>query len=126
MSINSNAEKKSEPKKQIFFVDGWLRDPAFQGWLSKDRDNTKARYTYCHKTIELSSSGRSALTDHAKKKHIAIVDKRKNFCRPKSKPSTEESTESGGETIASNKRSQKTFEMHFHNADCIKMEIYGH
>ena len=95
MSINNNAEKKSEPKKQRFFVDGWLRDPAFQGWLSKDKDNTKARCTYCHKTIKLSSSGRSVLTDHAKgKKHIAIVDKIKSFLKPKSKPSTEESTES--------------------------------
>ena len=46
--------------------------------LSKDKENTKTRCTYCHKTIELSSSGRSLFNDHAKgKKHIAIVDKRK-------------------------------------------------
>ena len=95
--------KVIESKKQRFFVDGWLRYPEFQGWLSIDKENTKARCTYCHKTIELSSSGRSVLTDHAKgKKHIAIVDKRKNFFKPKSKPSTEESTESSGETIISN------------------------
>ena len=63
------------------------------------------------------------LTDHTKgKKHIAIVDKRKNF-KPKSKPSTEESTESSGKTIISNEPSQKTLEMHFRNADCIKAEI---
>ena len=54
MSINNNAEKKSESKKRRFFVDGWLRDPAFQGSLSKDKGNTKARCTNCHKTIELS------------------------------------------------------------------------
>ena len=79
--------------------------------------------TYCHKTIELSFIRPSALTDHVNgKKHIAIVDKRKNF-KPKSKPSTEESTESSGETIVSNKKSQKTLEMHFHIADCIKAEI---
>ena len=102
----------------------FLRDPAFQGWLSKDKDNTKARCTYCHKTVELSSSGRSALTDYAKqKKHIAIVDKRKNSFKPKSKPSTEESTESSGETIVSNDQSQKTLEIHFHISDCIKAEM---
>ena len=100
MSINNYAEKNSELKKQTFFVDGWLRYPAFQGWLSKDKDNARARCTYCHKTIELSFIGRSALTD----------------------PSTEESTESSGETIVSNKKSQKTLEMHFHTADWIKAE----
>ena len=92
--------------------------------MSKDKDNTKARCTCCRKTIELASSGRSALTDHARgKRHIAIVDKRKKLFKPKSKPSTEESTESSGETIVSNVQSQKTLEMHFHNADCIKADI---
>ena len=115
MNINNNAEKKSEPKKQILFVDGRLRDRAFQGWLSKNKDDTKARCTYCHKTIKLSSSGRLVLTDHAKgKMHITILDKRKNFFKPKSNPSTEESTESSGETIVSNEQSQKTLKMHFH------------
>ena len=114
MNINNNAEKKREPKKQILFVDGRLRDRAFQGWLSKNKDGTKARCTYCHKTIKLSSSGRLVLTDHAKgKMHITILDKRKNF-KPKSNPSTEESTESSGETIVSNEQSQKTLKMHFH------------
>ena len=74
-----------------------------------------------------SSSGRSILTDHAKcakgKKHIAIVDKRKSFFKPKLKPFTEESTESTGETIFSNEQSQKTLEMHFHNVVCINSEI---
>ena len=60
------------------------------------------RCTYCHKTIKLSSSRRSALTDHTKgKKHIAIVGKRKNSFKSKSKLSTEEPTESSGETIVS-------------------------
>ena len=106
MSINNNAEKKGEPKKQRFFVHGWLRYSEFQEWLSKDKNNTKARCAYPHKTIELSSIVRSALTDHAKgKKYVSIVDKRQNFFKPKSKPSTEESIESSGETIVSNKQS---------------------
>ena len=93
---------QSELKKQRFFVDEWLRDPAFQGWLSKNKGNTKVRCTYFHKAIELSSSKCLALIDHAKgKKDIAIVDK-KNFFKPKSKPTTEESTESSGETMVSN------------------------
>ena len=40
---------------------------------------------------------------------IAIVHKRKNLCKPNSKPSIEESTESSGETIVSNEQSQKGF-----------------
>ena len=43
MSINNYAKKNSELKKQTFFVDGWLRYHAFQGWFSKDKDNAKAR-----------------------------------------------------------------------------------
>ena len=54
--------------------------------------------------------------------HIAKVDKRKNISKPKSIPSTEESTESSGQTIISNEQIQKTLEMHFHNAGCIKVE----
>ena len=33
------------------------------------------------------------------RKHVAIVDERKNFFKPKSKPSTEEFTESRRETM---------------------------
>ena len=40
----------------------------------------------CHKTIELSSSGHSALTDHAKgKKHKELLSKKNNFFLPKNK-----------------------------------------
>ena len=37
------------------------------------------------------------------------MHKRKNLCKPNSKPSIEESTESSGETIVSNEQSQKGF-----------------
>ena len=64
------------------------------------------------------------MADHAKgKKHTAIVDKRKNFFKAKLKPSTEESTESSGETIVLNEQGQKTLAMYFHNDDCINLEI---
>ena len=55
--------------------------------LSKDKENTKTRCTYCHKTIELSSSGLSLFNDHAKgKKHIAIVDKQKKSLNQNQNP----------------------------------------
>jgi len=77
--------------------------------LSKDKDNTKARCTFCHKTVELSSSGRSALTDHAKgKKHKDIVDKKKNFFKlAKSKPTSEVPV---GEIDLNEQSSQRTLE----------------
>ena len=74
--------KKSELKKQRFFVDRWLCDPAFQGWCC-----LRTRCTYCHKAIELSSSGLSLFNDHAKgKKHIAIVDKQKKSLNQNQNP----------------------------------------
>ena len=66
---------KGEPKNQKIFIDAWLSDPAFEGWLAKEKDSKKkARFTVCHKSIEPSSSGRSVLTHHAKgKKHKEII-----------------------------------------------------
>ena len=77
---------KDEPKNQKFFIYAWLSDPAFDGWLAKEKDSKKkARCTVCHKGIELSSSGRSALTDHAKgKKRKEIIEKRKVFFKTSS------------------------------------------
>ena len=44
------------------------------------QDKTKACCLVCHKTIKLSTSGKFALTDHAKgKKHIEVIDRRKTF-----------------------------------------------
>ena len=52
-------------------------------------DKTKARCWVCHKTIKPSMTGRSALTDHAKgKKHTEVIDRRKNFFKPKPSTST--------------------------------------
>ena len=75
------AEKKIVNNQKRNFVDDWLKDPDFTGWLVKVKeDKTKTRCSICHKTIELSTSGRSALTNHAKgKKHTEVIDIRKNF-----------------------------------------------
>ena len=53
----------------------------FDGWLCKaEACNTQACCSVCQKTIELSSSGHSSITEHAKgKKHKDAVEKRKNF-----------------------------------------------
>ena len=56
----------SNPKNQKYIVDSWLDDPQFKDWLVKDKQNTRAWCCVCHKVIELSSGGKSALTDHGK------------------------------------------------------------
>lgn len=54
---NTNKTKnKREPQKQKFFIDGRLSKPVFKACLVKDKDNTRARCSVCHKTIELSKS----------------------------------------------------------------------
>ena len=64
----SKEKQKKELRNQRRFVESWLSDPEFSGWLRKEKEETKARCSLCHKTIELSSSERSALADHAKGK----------------------------------------------------------
>ena len=56
------AEKKIINNQKRNFADNWLKDPDFTGWLVKVKeDMTKTRCLVCHKTIELSTSGRSAM-----------------------------------------------------------------
>ena len=83
--MSRSKENKTKVKKQKYFIDDWLQDEAFSNWLVKDKNgNTKASYSVCHKTIELSSSGHSALTDHAKGiKHISAVNKVSTFFQSK-------------------------------------------
>ena len=75
------AEKKIIKNQKRNFVDDWLKDSDFTGWLVKVKmDKTKASCFVCHKTIKLSTSGRYALTDHAKgKKPTEVIDRGKNF-----------------------------------------------
>ena len=75
-------KKKSLLKNQRHFNEAWLTDPSFKEWLCKEKDETKARCSLCHKTIELSSSGRSALTDHANGKKLqknVFLGKKRNL-----------------------------------------------
>ena len=63
----------SNPKKQKYFVDDWLDDPQFKDWLVKDKQNTRARYSVCHKVIKLLSSGKLALIDHGEGKNTEML-----------------------------------------------------
>ena len=83
--MSTSKENKTKVKKQKYFIDDCLQDETFSNWLVKDKnDNTKARCSICHKTIELSSSGHSTLTDHAKgMKHISAVNKVSTFFQSK-------------------------------------------
>ena len=96
------AEKKIIKNQESYIVDDWLKDSDFTGWLVKVKeDKTKARSSVCHKTIELSTSGRSALTDHAKgKKHTEVIDRRKNFFKPKPSTSTTAGTSKSSKSDA--------------------------
>ena len=83
--MSTSKENEKKVKKHKYFIDDWLQNETFNNWLAKDKnDNTKARCSVCYKTSELSSSGRSVLTDHAKgMKHISPVNKVSTFFQSK-------------------------------------------
>lgn len=114
--------KKNEIQNQKHFVDAWLSDPLFEKWLSKEKCDTQARCTICHKTIVLSSAGRSALTDHAKgKKHNEALNKRNNFFKSPSSKNQKVSNEQSKCSEAVEK--QPTLESFITNSDTLKAEI---
>ena len=82
--------KKSN--KQKYFIDGWLPHDNFRIWLRKDAlDNKNAQCAICHKSIELSSSGRGVSTDHAKgKKHQDALLRVKTFFKKSSTQNTQD------------------------------------
>ena len=84
------AEKKIIKNQKRNFVDDWLKDLDFIGWLLKVmKDKTKARCLVCHKTIGLSTRGRSVPTNHAEgNKYTEVIDRRKIFFKPKPSTST--------------------------------------
>ena len=85
----------SNPKKLKNFVDSSLDDPNFKDWLVKDKQNTRARCSVCHKVIELWSCGKSALTDHVKcQKHRNALLKVQNIFKPRSSMSSSETAPS--------------------------------
>lgn len=81
----NQTKNKSEPQKQNFSIDDWLSEHIFKVWFVKDKDNTQAQCFFCHKSIDLLSSGCAALTDHAKGKKYA-VKKISTYFTPEKKP----------------------------------------
>ena len=70
-----------------YFQEKWLDEPLFKDWFPKGiKDKTKACCAVCHESFELSSSGRSAITDHGKgKKHLKELRKVNSFLLPPKK-----------------------------------------
>ena len=68
-------------KRRKCFQEQWLEDLEFKDWLRKDKsDITKFRCIICSKSLNLSTSGRAALIDHAKgNKHKFELSKATNF-----------------------------------------------
>ena len=115
------SKKMSNLKNQKYFVDSWLDDPNFKGCLVKDKQNTKARCSVCDKVIELSSSGKSALTDYGKgQKHTNVLSKVQNFFKPRSSTSSSETTPS---TLSASAEKQSTIEPHLEKSSATKAEI---
>lgn len=87
----------------------------------KDKLNTRARCNVCHKMIDLSSSGRSAFSDHAKgKKHKNSFDKVQNFFKPRG---TTEAREINPSNSEANTKEQSTLETHLERSGATKAEI---
>ena len=66
------------------FQDSWLEEEEFKNWLRKVKDDkTKCRCIVFYKKLSLATSGRCALTEHARgNKHIKSVTKRGDFFKP--------------------------------------------
>ena len=118
-------------KQQKFFVESWLDDPIFKDWLVKDKENTKARCRVCHKVIELSSSGRSALTDHAKgKKHSEALSKVQNFFKLANSSNSTKSCSLDSPTVSlsasssvSSQPRQESIELYVESTSTARAEI---
>ena len=74
----------SKAKRLKKFNDNWLEEDDFKAWLKKvEEDDRKFKCSICKKTLNLSSSGRGAVSDHANgAKHKEIVKKRNFFLKP--------------------------------------------
>ena len=103
----------SNPKSQKYFVDGWLDDIQFKDWMVKDKENTIAGCSVCHKVIELLSSGKLALTDNA-------LSNVQNFFKPRGSMSSSETAPS---TPSLSTEKQSTIELHLEKSSATKVEI---
>ena len=82
----------------------------FKIWLRKDTlDSKKAQCAICHKSIELSSSGRGALTGHAKgKKHQDTLLRVKTFFKKPSIQNAQDTDKSPSSSCSDTTSKQTT------------------
>ena len=58
---------------QCRFKDSWLQDSAMSVWLKRASSQNEAYCSFCKKTFDISSMGKSALLSHSKgKKHLLL------------------------------------------------------
>ena len=111
----------SNPKSQKYFVDSWLDDTQFKDWMVKDKENTIAGCSVCHKVIELLSSGKLTLTDYGKgKKYRNALSNVQNFFKPRGSMSSNETAPS---TPSLSTEKQSTIELHLEKSSATKVEI---
>ena len=74
-------EKKQKMPLHKYFQDVWLLIKDIKGCLRRDKnDNPSARCCTCNNTIELCTSGKGAILDHAEgEKHKKAVERRTMF-----------------------------------------------
>ena len=112
-------KKKSQRKK--VFVEDWLSNPDLKDWVEKDKNNKANTWCFvCNKTLPLSTSGQSTLTDHANvRKHSKSVKKNTKFfylCKEIDSITSSSSAQEGN-------NKQQTLDVHVHNADVVKAEV---
>ena len=100
-----------------------MKDPEFS-WLRKDKDLPKARCATCKKTFQLSTAGKSAVTDHGKgQKHKKAVESRNAFFKPKIQSSAQPGISKVLENKDSSGEQQSTVELFIANTEVVKAEI---
>ena len=124
-SLQEMSKKKVTKGHQKVFQDDWLDNPQFKPWLSRIK-NKKHRFrcNVCQRVLEVSTSGESVLTDHAKgKKYIDNLEKRNSFFKNAKvkKVSTEVCETSSVSNV--NPPGQETLEECIGGSDSTKSEI---
>lgn len=77
--VRGEITKDEKSWRKQTFVDSWLQDPNFKGWLSKTKDPYKARCLCCRKDLVV---GKSEL-----ERHRATPTHKKNALNIKNVPS---------------------------------------
>ena len=124
--MNSKKDKVKNPR---YFQEGWLNDPVFKDRLRKDsKDKAKARTAVYHKTFELSSSGRSAIT-WKRKETSSKLEEDKQFLLASKKKKDESNSASQISALETPKMSsatagQQTLDSCINISECCESRSY--